>query len=72
MIPTFLTVAEAKIIVASRSILKSTELFFVRDGGPVIRISVLPKFRLRKFECSHSFNSLTQEESEDFTCSESG
>lgn len=71
MIPTFLTVAEAKIIVASRSILKSTELFFVGDGGPVIRISVLPKFRLRKFECSHS-NSLTQEESEDLTCSESG
>ncbi len=61
MIPTFLTVADGNIEVASRSKLETSVLFFIRDGGPVIKISVLLNFKLRKLECSQSFSSLTHE-----------
>ncbi len=36
MIPTFLTVANGNIEVVSRSVLETSVLFFIRDGGPVI------------------------------------
>ncbi len=64
MISKFLTVADGNIEVASRSRLETSVLFFIRDGGPVIKISVLLKFKLRKLECSQSFNSLTHEDKE--------
>ncbi len=39
--PKFLTVADGKTVVASRLKLKAFTIFFVSEGGPVIKISVL-------------------------------
>ena len=61
--PKFLTVADGIIDVASRSSLGVLVIFFVRDGGPVIKISVLVRFKLRKLQFSHVFNSLTHDDS---------
>ncbi len=69
---TFLTVADGKLEVASRSKLEKSVLFFIRDGGPVIKVSVLLKFKLRKLEYSQSFNSLTHEDKEAIEWVESG
>ncbi len=44
MIPKFLTVADGNIEIVSRSKLE-TSIFFIRDGGPIIKISVLLKFK---------------------------
>jgi len=51
VIPKFLTVADG-IDVASRSSLGVLVIDFVRDGGPVIKISVSVRFKLRKFKLS--------------------
>ncbi len=52
MIPKFLTVADGIMDVASRSSMGVLVIFFVRDGGPVIKISVLVRFKLRKLQFS--------------------
>ncbi len=72
MIPTFLTVADGNIEIASRSKLETSVLSFIWDGGPVIHISVLLKFKLRKLECSQSFKLLTHEDKEAIEWVESG
>lgn len=50
--PKFLTVADGKIVVASRVRLGAFTIGFVSEGGPVIKISVLFKYKLRKLEFS--------------------
>jgi len=64
--PKFLTVADGKIAVASRLKLGTfiIILFFASDGGRVIKISVLLKFKLRKLEFSQAFSSVTQVDSD--------
>ncbi len=62
--PKFLTVADGKTVVASRLKLKAFTKFFVSEGGPVIKISVLFQFKLRKLELSQAFSSLTQVDSD--------
>ncbi len=62
MIPKFLTVADGIMDVASRSSMGVLVIFFVRDGGPVIKISVLVRFKLRKLQFSQVFNSLIHED----------
>ncbi len=64
MIPKFLTVADGIMDVASRSSMGILVIFFVRDGGPVIKISVLVRFKLRKLQFSQVFNSLIHEDSD--------
>lgn len=54
----FLTVADGKINVASRSSLGALVMVFVRVGGPIIKTSVLVRFKMRKLEISQVFNSL--------------
>ncbi len=63
MIPKFLTVADGIMDVASRSSMGILVIFFVRDGGPVFKISVLVRFKLRKLQFSQVFNSLIHEDS---------
>ncbi len=50
--PKFLTVADGKTVVASRLKLEAFTIFLLVKGGPlpVIKISVLFKFKLRKLE----------------------
>ncbi len=64
MIPKFLTVADGIMDVASRSSMGILVIFFVRDGGPVIKISVLVRFKLRKLQFSQVFNSLIHADSD--------
>lgn len=64
MILKFLTVADGNIEIASRSNLETFFVFLIRDGEPFITIAVLLKFKLGKFDCSQTFNSLTHEGNE--------
>ncbi len=48
MIPKFLTVADGIMDVASRSSMGILVIFFVRDGGPVIKISVFSQIQTEK------------------------
>ncbi len=57
MIPTFLTVADGKIVCGIN--VKAGNISYIFCWGPVIKMSVLLKFKLRKLEFSHVFNSLT-------------
>ncbi len=45
--PKFLTVADGKTVVASRLKLEAFTIFSVSEGGPVIKMSVLFKFKIR-------------------------
>ncbi len=51
--PKFLKVADGKTVVASRLKLEAFTIFVVSEGGPVIKISVLFKFKIRKLELSY-------------------
>ncbi len=59
MIHKFIMVDDGKHFVLSRLKLGTLVIFVVIVGGPVIKISVLLKFKRRKLEFSHIFNSLT-------------